>query len=99
MPNPSQKSDPGIAQAAVEVGSTFVTGGQIGLIIYALLLIILMLLVFLFLKEWLNQRAAGVAATALKDATAAIQGLNVQVARLESTNGQLLSLLLQERSE
>ena len=67
------------------------------MMLYALLLIIMMLLVFLFLKEWLNQRKDAVSAAGLREATVAIAGLNLQVSRLESTNGQLLALLLHER--
>jgi hypothetical protein len=65
--------------------------------IYALLLIILMLLVFMFLKEWLNQRAADKAAAGLREATAAVVGLHIIVSRMESTNGQLLSMLLRDK--
>jgi hypothetical protein len=56
-----------------------------------------MLLVFIFLKEWLNQRSNVIAAAAIKEAAQATIGLQLTVTRLESTNGQLLALLLQER--
>ena len=89
-----------VSKAATEIGGVFgASGRQSDLMIYALLLIILMLLVFLFLKEWLNQRKDAIAAAALKEASTAVSGLTIQVSRLESTNGQLLSLLLQERGK
>ena len=88
-----------VSRATVDVGNIMATGGQVMLMLYACLLIILMLLVFIFLKEWLNQRAADKSAAGLKEATTAIAGLHLQVTRLESTNGQLLALLLQERAK
>lgn len=87
-----------LATAATDIGRTFeATGRQTDLMFYALLLIILMLLVFIFLKEWLNQRAMDRAAAGLREATAAVVGLHIIISRLESTNGQLLALLLKDK--
>lgn len=94
----SQSATESMGQATVGVGNVMATGGQVLLMIYALLVIIFILLVFIFLKEWLNQRKDASAAAGLKEATNAIAGLHLQVTRLESTNGQLLALLLQERA-
>lgn len=87
-----------VSRATVDIGNVMATGGQVGLLLYALLLIIFMLLVFIFMKEWLNQRKDAIAAAALKEAANAIVGMQLQVARLESSTGQVLTLWIQERA-
>lgn len=76
-----------VSQATVDVGSTFATVGERGLLIYALLLVIFMLLLFLFFCMVVVMRSFEKQARANEKVADALNGVNVQLSRVESAIG------------
>ncbi len=88
-----------MGRTATDVGNIMATGGQVMLMLYACLLIIFMLLIFLYLKEWLNQRRDAQITTAMNKIAEALMGLQITMVRDESTRESKLEDIISQLLE
>lgn len=76
-----------VAQATSHIGDTFASVGERGLIIYALLLIIFLLLVRDFLKDWLIRSVSKEQSAANREVAAALRETTMNVSLVMTAVG------------
>lgn len=83
-----------VSQATVDIGRVFAEGGFAGLVIYSILLVIFLLLLRDFLKDWLIRSVSKEqtdtnkqVAEALKSVAAELRAVNVQLSQVQSAVG------------
>lgn len=78
---------PSLAKATSDLGATFATAGERGLMLFSLVLVIFLLLIFIFAMARLVMRSFDRQAAANEKLANALFGLTVQVSRTEMAVG------------